>query len=328
MRKFSALLLSATILSAFGLFVSSCNDDEPPVPPKLSFAVSSLTAKESDDNLIIELVLDKAASESITIDYSLKGTALDEVAADAASANADYKIIGDYGQVDIKKGETTGTIEIDLYSDGDLELTDETIEISIDEVDSDQIEITREDDITITVKQEDGLIVLLEWPAPSASGQADMDIILRVGQNTTTWDGVLSGSAAGSVEGPEILFVPKAVTFPAYGLSYVYYDGTLDPLEFTATFIDFANGTPEAVGTRESFDVTYTAANKNKWTDVSTTIVVQTFLKTGGAFASPSAVTVPLAGSRTSTKDNFVPQLYKQSRKADWSKQFQKMLSK
>jgi hypothetical protein len=155
-----------------------------------------------------------------------------------------------------------------------------------------------------------------------------MDLLLRVGQTTATWDGVLLGSAQGSVEGPEVLFVPKALTYPAYGLSYTYYDGTLDPLIFKATFIDFTNGQAEATGTREFFDVTYTAANKNKWTDLSTTIVVQTFLKTGGAFASPSAVTVPVAGSRIGSRDNFVTLVKRNSSRADWVNQFQSLYKK
>ena len=328
MRKLSALFVSASILLGFGLFFTACDDDEPPVKPNLSFAISTLTANESDENLEIQVVLDNPAPEDITIDYSLGGTAVEYV--NSSNSNPpDYELIADnYGEVEIKKGETTGIIELDLYSDGTLEVTDETIEISIDDVDSEQIEITRDDEITITLKQEDGLIIILEWPAPSASGQADMDIILRFGQNTTTWDGILGGAAEGSVEVPEILFVPKVVTYPAYGVSYVYYDGTLDPLQFTATFIDFANGAAEAVGTREPFTATYTAANKNKWTDVATTKVVQTFLKTGGAFSSPTAISVPVSGSRIGSSDNFVSLFNKNSSKIEWATQFQKLLKK
>ncbi len=330
MRKVSALLVSVTILLGFGLFVSSCDDDEPPVPPNLSFALKTLTAIESDANLLIEVVLDKPASEDITIDYSLGGTAIDDVTA-GNTADPDYEIVGEYLEVEIKKGETKGIIEIDLYSDGLLE-DDETIEISIEDVDSDQIEITRDDEIIITVEQEDGLIILLEWPAPTVDKTADMDIILRAGQTTTTWDGILNLSADGSFQGPEFVFVPKAAVFPAYGLSYVYYEGSLDPLTFTATFIDFANGAAEAVATRESFEATYTAANKNPWTSatINTTIVVQTFLKTGGAFTSPSAITVPVTGSRIGSSDNFKSpfEFNRNSSRGNRSNQFQLMLGK
>ena len=229
--------------------------------------------------------------------------------------------------MDIKKGETVGTIELDLYTDGLFE-DDETIEISIDEVDSDQIEITREDQVKITLQQEDGLVIALEWPAPGASGQADMDIIVRVGQSIGTWTGVVNLAADGSFQGPEIVFIPKAVTFPAFGVSYVYYDGTLDPVAFKATFIDFAAGVVEATGTRESFTATYTAVNKNKWTDITTTQVVQTFEKTGGVFTSPTAITVPVTGSRTGSTDNFVLQLNKNSSSVLWSKEFHRLLNK
>lgn len=326
MRKLSALLVSASILAGFGLFLTACDDDEPPVKPKLSFELSTLTVKESDENLIIKVVLDKPASEDITIDYSLSGTALDDVTA-GTTDDPDYEIIGDYKEVEIEEGETTGMIELDLYTDGLLE-NDENIEISIEDVDSDQIEITRDDEINITLKQEDGLIIALEWPAPTADKTADMDIIVRAGQNTTTWTGVLNLAAEGSFQGPEIVFIPKAVTFPAFGVSYVYYDGTIDPLKFTATFIDFVNGEVEPVATRQPFEATYTAINKNKWTDINTTIVVQTFLKTGDVFAAPSAITVPATGSRIGSYDDFKSpvEFNRNGVKADRSKYFQRLL--
>lgn len=331
MRKYSILFLSALTLSIFSIMFSSCKDDEPPAKPQLSFASATLTVKESDDNIEIQVVLDKAASQDITIDYDLSGTALDDITA-GTTASADYEIVGDYGEVEILKGETTGIIELDLYSDGEFE-DDETIEISITDVSSDEIEITRDDETTLTVQQEDGLIIVLEWPDPTIveglAKQADMDIILRVGQNTTTWDGVLNGAAAGSVEGPEILFVPKVVTYPAYGLSYVYYDGNLDPLEFTVTFIEFANGVVEAENLRESFEGSYTAINKNKWTDVSTTIVVQTFEKTGGAFTSPSTpIVTPATGSRMGSSDNFTSPFKKQNSKIYQADKFPILLTK
>jgi len=328
MRKLGALLLSSTILSAFVLFVSSCDDDEPPVKPKLSFGLSTLTAKESDGNLIIEVILDKPATEDITIDYALGGTAVDDVTA-GTTADPDYEVVGDYLEVEIEEGETTGTIELDLYTDALLE-EDETIEISIEDVDSDQIEITRDDEINITLLQEDGIVIALTWPAPAADKSADMDIILRVGQTTATLTSFLNVAAEASFQGPELMFVPTAATFPAYGLSYVYYDGNLDPLAFKVTFVDFVNGEFEAEATRESFEATYTAINKNKWTSatINTTIVVQTFLKTGGAFTSPSVITVPGTGSRISTSDNIVTQLGKSSSKIEWARQFRTLLKK
>ena len=62
------------------------------------------------------------------------------------TAPADYEVISDYLELEIPKGETIGIIELDLYSDSDFE-DDETIELSIEEVDSEAIEITREDEM-------------------------------------------------------------------------------------------------------------------------------------------------------------------------------------
>ena len=106
MRKYSVLLLSALTLGSFVFVLTSCDDDEPPAKPKLSFNAPTLTAKESDANLQIQVVLDKAASEDITIEYSLAGTAKDDVT--AGNAPADYEVIGDYGEVEIEEGRDYG----------------------------------------------------------------------------------------------------------------------------------------------------------------------------------------------------------------------------
>jgi hypothetical protein len=305
--------------------LSSCKKShETPVKPKLSFSEATKTVKESDESIDITMTLDKPAPEAISITYELGGTAKDKVSAGTTSA-FDYEITSSYLETKIKKGESTGTITVKLYSDFGLE-DDETIEISIKSTDSDNIEITRDDIIKITVQQEDGLLIGLEWPAPTPTANADMDLILRVGANTSTWDGVLTGSAQGSFTGPEFIFIPKVADYLAYGLSYTYYDGTLDPLNFTVTFIDFANGAFEAQAQQQSFDATYTAANKNKWEDFNTTIVVQTFEKAGGAFTSPSVITVPDTLSRLASPAQLPSTLRKGSESLSTSKLIQSLL--
>src|SRR5258706_10327622 len=254
MRKYSILFVAGVVLSLVSTMLSSCKKHhETPVKPKLSFTEATKTVKESDGSIDITMILDQPAPEAISIAYELSGTATDKVSAGTTSS-FDYEITSGYLETKIKKGETGGTITIKLYSDFALE-DDEIIEISIKSVDSDNIEITREDNIKITLQQEDGLLVGLEWPAPTATANADMDLILRVGANTSTWDGVLTGSAQGSFTGPEYIFIPKVADYPAYGLSYTYYDGTLDPLNFVVSFIDFANGAFEAAAQQQTFNV-------------------------------------------------------------------------
>jgi hypothetical protein len=309
------LLASAFALLLFSTLLSSCKKEEtPPAKPKLSFKEATRTVKESDGEIEVKIKLDKGAFENVKVNYTLSGTAIDKVAAgkdqNGSQNPYDYEIIGTYLSTEIAKGDSIGIIKIRLISDLDLEDAEKII-ISVTTTDSNNIEITRSDDTEITVNQEDGLIILLEWPAPTTDkGQADMDLLLRVGPNTSAWEGILSGSAETSFTGPEGIFIPKVVNFAAYGLSYVYYDGTIDPLEFTATFIDFVNGVAEPANQRQSFKPapSYTAVNKNKWTNetISSTKVVQTFLKTTSGFSTPSTIAVPTSGSRIeSTTENL-----------------------
>lgn len=317
--KYRVLMLPALALMSAGVFITSCKDDDPPpVPAQLSFSTTTLTAKESDDVLSIDVLLDKAASEDITIDYTLSGTAVDKV---TDGDNYDYTVTSSYLTVDIPQGETKGTITIDPSSDLEFEL-DETIIVKIDKVSSTNVTITRDDELTITLKQEDGMAIILSWPDPVTGGaQADMDLILRGGATTTTLESApFHGSAIPSTTGPEGIFLPNVITIPAYGVSYTYYDGNIDPLEFEVAFANYVNGAFEPEANWLVYNATYTAANKNKWTDPSTTLVVQTFEKTDAGFSTPSQITVPATGSRyanpaginsSSFKKGSTPSTYK-----------------
>src|SRR5690606_22091654 len=86
---------------------------------------------------------------------------------------------------------------------------------------------------------------------------------------------------------------------------------------FEAVFIEFIDGDLEPAEDVERFAATYTAANKNPWdpstggTGINSTLVVQTFEKQGGVFAAHSAITVPDAGSRVRSRDNFISHIRK-----------------
>lgn len=303
------LMFTLCVLAGAGtMFLTACKDDDPAPSPKLSFASRTMEVKESDGEVEIELVLDKAFSRDITVTYTLGGTAKNSV--NAGNQIEDYDVVGEYGEVEIEAGETTGVIKLQLYSDDLLE-DDETIIIKFDEVDDERIEITRDDDIEITLLQEDGMLVVLDWPAPSANGQADMDIFLRVGSNITTWDGILFASWDISFTGPEFIFIPDVLNFAAYGLSYTYYgygdpddpsNKPLDPLNFEVTFAEFKDGQFELATDVDIFEATYTVDNINSYDNPNTTIVVQTFTKTAGVIGNVSEITVPDEGSRIATQ--------------------------
>lgn len=307
MRKYYALLLTASVLSSMGL-VTSCKDDEPYVPPKLSFSSAEITAKESDEVINVEIVLDKPASEDITIDFSLSGTAKDDVSA-GSSAPADYEIDGDYGSIELAKGETTATIKIVPYSDTDIE-EDETIEITIDEVSSDGIEITRDDDVTVTLQQEDGLIVALEWGLEEDGPYTDVDMDLflwaegddsQLGlTNYVGYNGIYNTNLIASTSSAaEYFFLPTAgISDGMYGLSCVYYEGATDPMNFQVSFIKVVDGDDVSTEVRKG---TYTVANINKWDedDAPSPLLSITFEKSGSNFINiGTELSVQATGSR------------------------------
>lgn len=274
--------------------LSSCKDDPPFVKPKLSFTSETLTVSESDETAEIEVTLDKAYTEDITIDYKIAGTALDEVAA-GSNQQPDYKVEGEYKKLEIAKGDLTGKITLTLYSDFNIE-EDETIILTIDKVDNENIEITGDDVVTITLLQEDGLLAILEWD--ESYSDVDMDMFLWYGSalNSMSITGVASLRA--SYDPPEFIFIPDVVEDGFLGMSYNYYEGTEDPMEFSVTFLKIESG--EDVWEKD-FTQQYTLANINAWDSGDLDpILVQTFKKAGGNYTNFSDITVPPSGSRVS----------------------------
>jgi hypothetical protein len=436
MRKFTPMLLSYCTIIVLSAALSSCkDDDDPKTKPKLSFAESTMQVSEGGGVIEIEILLDRPASKDIVVDYEVGGTAIE-----GSAASADYEINGDFGEVEIAAGETTGIIEIEIKQDAVFE-GNETIEISIEDVNSDDIDISNDDEIEITITeddpqalasmavaaltvsedeglieieveldqaastditvqytlsgsaidsltaweedlnadyyidgvsgevviesgetigiirlqlfsdiliedsnpnnntldpeniiitltsgsngvgigendvmditlvQEDGRLVFLEW---NEDANADMDMFLWMGNlGETAEDLGFSGLASTNpgTDGAEAIFIPDVlpqIVFDgnpdaAFGLSYTYWGGESDDLDFTATFIDIENGVVEGAGGRDSFTATYTLANINEWDNQQTgtnPIIVQTFDKEDGTYKNVTGITVPGAGSR------------------------------
>ena len=145
MQKFVLLLCSASAIVALGIGLSSCKDDEPFVKPNLSVASKTASFSEAAGTIEVEVVLDKGAPADITIEYDLGGTAL---------SPADYSIVGTEGEVEIAKGATSGIISIQIVSDAIFE-GNETIEISLEDVSSDDVVITNDDETLVTINDDD-----------------------------------------------------------------------------------------------------------------------------------------------------------------------------
>lgn len=293
--KYLKIWLSLIITLSIAL--SSCKKDEPFVKPKLSFSESTKTFKESDGEVEIKVELDKAYSKDIEIDYSISGTAGEQVKVGTTAA-ADYKISSDYLKVKILAGETSGIIKLEFFSDIEIE-DDETIEIQIDKVDSEEIEITRTDEVNITLKQEDGLVVVLEWGvnATPKYTDVDMDLFLWAEDANTTLVLTNFSSVQESVQSPEFFFLPTAIVDDGtYGLSCNYYSGTVDPMDFQVTYYKLINGANAGSVVKKG---TYTLANINPWyTSKVDPLLVMTFKKLGTEFKDFSDITIPSAGSR------------------------------
>lgn len=430
MKIFAAFMSYITLILAVGFGFSSCKEDEPPTKPKLSFAENEISVNESVGIVEVEVVLDKAHSKDLRIDYELGGTADDQDA--VGTANADYEILSRYGVVEIEAGETSAVIEIQIFDDAMYE-DDETIEITLFDTNTDEIELTADNEVvitilnndeqltasfvtttatvneadgaeglfevpvqldkpasapvlikytlggtafdslfahnegippsyydyyingvsgevvvptgqttanieiqlysdfrfendetieitltestaaqigtnnkmTITIEQQDGKIIALVWD--DAHTDVDMDMFLWIGEDVTTLNSVIATAIVPSTTvKQEIIFIPAVFTDEiveaAFGLSYVYYSGTANPMNFEAHFVDFVNGEAEPLADRDIYAASYTLDNINAWDETEVNpIVVQTFRVVNGVYADFTDITVPTAGSRIRT---------------------------
>jgi hypothetical protein len=298
MKKHLGVVLSLVCLCGF-LLLSACGEDEPPIAT-ISFASPEITVNEADDVIEIEVTLNRPAEADFFIDYTVSGSAQDAATA-GANVPVDFEILedlNDYGEIEIKKGETKGIIEIQLYSDFDFE-NDETIEIQLESEDGKYAELTRDDELEITVAQEDGLAIVLDWNDPAYTN-VDMDLFLWA-QNTGGSLGLTNIASANASTSTklEVVFIPDVVDDGNYGISCNYYAGTANPLNFTVTYYKIEGG--DDVSTTERFG-TYDLDNINAWdvTDIDP-LLAATYTKTGSSYSNFSEilVTTNTTGSRT-----------------------------
>jgi hypothetical protein len=283
--------------------------------PEANFEVTALNKNEDDGMLELVVELSSPVGHDITLEYDLTGTAIDSLTAWDDEVNADYYIDGVSGELEIEAGETSATIRLQLYTDLLFEdgngtaagLGPETIILTL-KPGSSGVEIGNDDVLQINLAQQDGRLIILDW----AETSVDLDLFVWLGPDETDM-GILAWSLFNQ---PEFAFIPKKLSTlfelpdALYGMSYLYYDGTVDPLDFQVTFIDVVSGAVEVEANRDVFDATYTIANKNKWPEESEDLplILQTFSQSdGGAFTTPTALDVPATGSRKRSPRLTVP---------------------
>jgi hypothetical protein len=130
-----------------------------------------------------------------------------------------------------------------------------------------------------------------------------MDMFLWIGETITTLEpNPIAFSITEAVDPQfELVFIPAVVENAAFGLSYVYYSGTADPMNFESHFIDFING--EFADDFDAYPGTYTLANINAWNEdgAPEPAVVQTFRIAAGAYVEITDIEEPASGSRKPT---------------------------
>lgn len=273
-----------------------------------SFVNTTLTVNESDGLLgviKIPVQLDKAAPVETVInytigDYKLAGHALDSLTGDREGIPPmyyDYYVDGEFGKLTVPAGATSDSIRLQIYSDFLYE-NDEIIEITLNA--SPGVDIGTNAKMTVTVDQQDGKVIALVWD--EAYTDVDMDLFLWMGPDHDQMIDVAGSVNPGPDPSYEIVFVPDVFLNAAFGLSYVYYSGSVEPMEFEAQFVDFKDGEEEPQENYDVFPATYNLVNRNQWDKSGQApIVVQTFKIVDGVFTDVSAITVPDESSRMRT---------------------------
>lgn len=283
------------------MVIASCSDDEKP-KVTLGFEEAESEALENDGTIDITITLDKPASETVVLAYTLGGTA-DKLTSDGG----DFDIVPDGGVIVIEKGDSEATIEIEVLEDGELEYdfnTDvgyETVELTITEVIAGPAQLGEENLTHTLYIFEDDMLVILDWEQSGGEVVEDMDLFLWYDNPEDSPDGGFRIVDESTTVGGELEAILLIGGYPnaEYGFSYVYYEGDADDLEFNVTFINFGgsiNG--GAFGEGVQFTGNYSLLNINPWetaTDVQR--IVQTAEKLALNYTISSLVE-PDEGSR------------------------------
>lgn len=262
------------------MMVASCKEDEEP-KSGVSFSVADQEVYESDGTIEVLINLSKALSEKAVIGYTLSGTAVED---------EDFEISPVGGYITIGPGATQFIVEIEVYEDGDVEydfdeeIGFETIILTLDEVVSGPAQLNGELTHTVSV-YEDDLLILLGWEGGTTDVDMDMFVWIDDPETATADYGIISPNFVGGVNADtEFEFLVLRAGFPDadYAFSYVYYSGTSDDLDFSAQVINFG-GTINDATSDALFDGNYSLANINPWdTETGTDPLIRQYATKNG----------------------------------------------
>jgi hypothetical protein len=136
-----------------------------------------------------------------------------------------------------------------------------------------------------------------------------MDLILwRLNSGTSEYEEI-GGSFSGSSP-RETVALPANAANGTYAVTYLYYSGTSNNLNFTGSFSSPGGNFSGNSNNTIRFSANYTLANKNTG---STTNISQTFVKNGSTFSNFSTVNIPVTGSGAQLEDSFLTKKNKQN---------------
>lgn len=321
----------ATALTGF-MAMTSCKDEEPPIAI-ISFELEEMEVTESDGTfgsfhpeltddesegrvVQVKLLFDRALAGDAVIDFTIGGTALQDATSDEVN---DFEIIAqgdmltvDGEQMTILKGATEALINITIFEDlrfeydedvlNDDNVSFETIVITLENLVSGPIRL--ETPIAHTVKiLEDDAVAFLEWEAQDMTPEAaevDMDILFWL-NGAIVWYAARPGSDFEAVN------IPAGLGEGDMGISYTYYSGNSDDVDFAGVLFSTAgtlNGQRYTYPEDEPliFLGNYKQANLNPWDDEGAggmnPLVAQTMKKSGINYTDFSGLNSFTSGSR------------------------------
>jgi hypothetical protein len=244
----------------------------------------------------IKILLDKPAAESTVVRFSTAGQAT----RGNLSAVCDFTLEPLDNLLTINKGEPSASLWLTVFEDYELEYFElnniaylvEGITITLDEVVSGTGILGKNKTFTVFILEDDP-VVFLSWDPqdePGADpGDVDMDLFL--------WfeDEVIASSTRTGIAFEGLSF-SAGLANGQYGLSYTYYSGTSNDLEF---YVRIVNANFDGFPGEKFFTATYTADNKNNYDESGISpFIAQTMNKSGLIFTQLTGITVNASGSR------------------------------
>ncbi|HEY5826212.1 MAG TPA: hypothetical protein VIT44_17700 [Cyclobacteriaceae bacterium] len=268
-------------------FLIGCKDDTPD-PPTINFVTTSLKGSEQNPTVILSAILDKPATEDITVGLKFSGIAI---------ISKDFEC-GD--KLIIPKGSKISQTELHIIKDQEYETEEETVIISMVSI-QDALRLGDQSIATLTIPFDEAptLVIELEWETEKGSAKGiDMNLVLWRRENEG-W--VVHAISADHGDKFETITLSSLLNDATFGLTYQYYDGECEWLSFKAT-MTCNGGKIEKDRDKIVFTGLYTKANRNP---SSLVYIVQDFEKKGFNYSSFSSIYTPSKGSRKDIGRSF-----------------------